>query len=249
VTNPVVLTSPVALAAAGQARLYELLYRALGVPFGLADGLWFAGAVGPVVFPVAGTLRPDVDARAVRSRLPAAAGRVTVSDAWGRLDLASLGMSSTSGDPWMMRVSRLVEVPPVRDLAVVRARTADQVSLVEATVVEAAGGLPSGYVPGSVHPAQASLRLADLHLFLGLLDGEPVGTAMAAVGERTVFVSGVSVIPVVRERGIGSALTAAALRVAPHLPATLRSTAAGRGIYRRLGFAVVGHPVDWIRVA
>jgi len=234
------------MAAAGQERLYELLYRGLGIVVDVADAVWWARVVGPAVFPAAGTLGRDAEPATLVGRLPRH-GRVVVNDAWGCLDLGPYGLRSYPGDPWMVRRPGRLEVAAVPGLTVVRAATPAQVRAVEATVVEAAGGPPEGYVPGGLHPPRTSLDLPDLHLFLGLLDGVAIGTAMAAVGPGTVFVSGIAVMPSMRGRGIGSALTAAALGVATHLPAALRTTASGHGVYRRLGFALVGRPLDWVR--
>ncbi len=239
-------TDPVTLCAAGQARFYELAYAALGVTVRTGAGLWWAPVAGPSVFPVAGTLARDVAPAEVAARLPAGA-RVEVSDAWGRLDLTAWGLRPAPADPWMVRPAGPVDVADVPGLEVLRASTPDEVLATEGTVVRAAGGLPAGFRPGTIHPGEGTLTQPDLHLLLGLLHGEPVATAMAAVGPRCVFVSGVATLPAVRGRGVAAALTAAALSAAPDRPATLCTTAQGRSVYARLGFTEVGTPTTWTR--
>jgi hypothetical protein len=236
---------PIGYCARAQARFYELAYAALGVRVRRTDGLWWVDVHGPVVFPVAGTLRPDVDDDEVLERLPEH-GRFVVTDAWDTLDLRSAGLRASAGDPWMLRPpGRVPDVAPVPGLRAGRARTASEVETVEATIVSSAGGLPGGFTPGSIHPAAGTLAQPDMHLFLGLLDSEPVATAMAGVDKGCLFISGVSTMPEVRGRGIASVLTAMAVGVRTDLPAALATTSLGRGVYERQGFTVVGRPTVW----
>lgn len=202
------------------------------------------------MFPVAGTLRAQAAADAVLRRLPPT-GRLVVSDAWACLDLAGLGLVSRPGDPWMLRSAgaALPEIGAVPDLEILRASTPDEVRSVEATIISAAGVVPPGYRPESIHAPQGSLEQTDLHLFLGLYRGVPMATAMAAVARHVVFVSGVSTMTSVRGRGIATAMTLAAMAVAPDRPAALATTSMGRPIYERLGFEIVGRPVTWHRAA
>jgi GNAT superfamily N-acetyltransferase len=55
-------------------------------------------------------------------------------------------------------------------------------------------------------------------VWLGRVDGRPVGAAMAYAGDEVVGVYGVAVAPSARRRGYGAALTWRATRVAPGLP-------------------------------
>ena len=54
---------------------------------------------------------------------------------------------------------------------------------------------------------RACLRDARHHLYLGLVDGEPAGTAAAVVFERSVYLLGGVVLPRFRRRGVHRALT------------------------------------------
>lgn len=95
-----------------------------------------------------------------------------------------------------------------------------------------------------------------LDAFVAFLRSVPGGAFLAAVGDDGVVratagsstVDGVAAVifvstdPALRGRGVATAMTAAALHAARRrgaLTACLNASAAGRGIYRRLGFAEV----------
>jgi N-acetylglutamate synthase-like GNAT family acetyltransferase len=93
---------------------------------------------------------------------------------------------------------------------------------------------------------EASLlrSLPGIQFFAGVTqDGECVATAGSRVVGGAALVASVATHPSARRRGIGTAMTAVALRAAAQIGATeayLDATAAGRAIYSRLGFAHVG---------
>lgn len=75
--------------------------------------------------------------------------------------------------------------------------------------------------------------------FIGFLDGEPAGTSSLLFAGGVAGLYSVTVPPKVRRRGIGTALSLTALAAARQQgcrAAVLAATAAGTGIYRRLGF-------------
>lgn len=75
--------------------------------------------------------------------------------------------------------------------------------------------------------------------FLARLEGLPVGTATAYLAAGVVGLYFVSTAPGARRRGVGAAVTLAALRDARELGyhvGVLQSSAAGRSMYARLGF-------------
>jgi len=104
---------------------------------------------------------------------------------------------------------------------------------------------------GFEFPDTVAALLFDLHsdnelgenlpwrLFLGLVDGEPVSTSRLFISGGVAGVYHVATMPEKRKRGIGTAMTLAALREARSLGceiAVLRAAQAGLRIYLGLGF-------------
>jgi ribosomal protein S18 acetylase RimI-like enzyme len=74
---------------------------------------------------------------------------------------------------------------------------------------------------------------------LGRVDGEPVATASVVLAGGIGGIYDVSTVPEVRQRGIGTAMTRAALdviRAAGHQMAFLQASVMGKNLYHRLGF-------------
>lgn len=96
--------------------------------------------------------------------------------------------------------------------------------------------------------AQLLRRLTGIRFFAALeADGRCVATGGSRVVDGGALVAGVATLPSHRRRGIGTAITAVALRAAAEAGAReafLDSSPEGVGIYRRLGFAEIG-PVCW----
>lgn len=75
--------------------------------------------------------------------------------------------------------------------------------------------------------------------YLARVDGEPAGTSSLYVQEEVGGVYFVSTVPPARRRGVGGAITMAAVRDARDLDcrlAVLSCSPMGYSIYRRLGF-------------
>ena len=80
-------------------------------------------------------------------------------------------------------------------------------------------------------------------LLLARLDGRPVATALAAVVGGGVAITNVTTLPDARGRGLGRAITLAAMRhgaEAGAAIAVLQSTEMGYRLYRGLGFEDFG---------
>jgi ribosomal protein S18 acetylase RimI-like enzyme len=102
-------------------------------------------------------------------------------------------------------------------------------------------GAPPGAVQ-CVFTAHAGLRrdaASPIHLYLGILGGEPVATVKLYFAAGVAYVGRVVTVPACRRQGIGTAMTVHALRIAKEAGyriAVLTASAMGISIYRRLGF-------------
>jgi GNAT superfamily N-acetyltransferase len=79
-----------------------------------------------------------------------------------------------------------------------------------------------------------------LHNYLGMLNGDMVGTCTLYLGAGVAGIYNVSTLPKARRQGVATALTLAALRVAHdrgHRIGILHSSEMGYGVYRRIGFS------------
>jgi GNAT superfamily N-acetyltransferase len=233
--------------ALADARFHELALTALGIPVTAGHGLWWAERSSAPFFMTAGTLSPSVTSSSVLARVSDAPTLWQVRDCWGRLDLAEAGFVAQLDDRWMVRAPGASPEIRVPDLVIRRARTPQEVLQFERTAVLGTGDEPpSGHRDGDLHPATTPTD-GDLHLLTGFLDGDPVATALAAVHPDVVMVGAVRTRPDVRGRGIGAALTAAAVAVVPDRAAALGARPLAEPLYRRLGFVVCGRGLVWRR--
>lgn len=221
------------LCARGDAAWHGAAYAALGAAWTLAADIAFGQHVPHRFLLGAITLCPV-------PQLPQPLTG-TVRDSWGVLapQLAPTRQAEPA-DPWMLRPPGRCPVPAVSGLTIERVRDAE---LFERTAFLAASGTAPKR-PGELHP-RGSEHTPGLHLLLARVDHQPVGTALALVHERGLFISAVAVVAAHRGQGIGTSLTATALNCAADRPATLSASEAGLGIYRQLGFEPVAVPLDW----
>lgn len=236
------MTPAVALCARVDAEFHRLAYQALGIPVRTAGGLWWAVEAASPVLARAGTLQPEVDAEvdAVRS-VP------EIRDCFGTLRLAAEWVAEPE-DPWMIRAPGPIDDPCIPGLTIHRALDAVAVLDFERAVIACVGLVPPGHVDGAIHPGATTAGIPQLHLLTGGIAGDVVGTALAAVTPCGVSIGAVATRKAFRGRGIGRVMTAAAVSVAPELPATLLASDLGYGVYRRLGFREVGRGLRWHRV-
>ncbi|HEV2356314.1 MAG TPA: GNAT family N-acetyltransferase [bacterium] len=100
-------------------------------------------------------------------------------------------------------------------------------------------------LPLSVAPADSAFRY-----YLARADGAPVATALWYPAADAAVIDEVATIPAMRRRGIGTAITSAALRDARatgYHTAVLVASEAGAGVYRRIGFASYGPRYIYLR--
>jgi GNAT superfamily N-acetyltransferase len=238
---------PVALAARGESVWHRLALGAFGIGW-LDDGTvaWRMAPSSPV-FLGAVSLRAGVPAERLAGAVERLAGELAVRDAGGTEDLGPFGFALQAREPWMLRPPGPVpEVDRPPGLVVAPCRTPAEVEVFERTSVEAFTGSLSSWVPGSVHPP-ASVAVSGLTLLLASVDGHPVGTAIAASDGTVLNLAGVAVLKSARRQGIGTAVTAACLAIAPTLPAVLSSSEEGHPVYRSLGFTDAGPSALWWR--
>jgi predicted GNAT family acetyltransferase len=90
---------------------------------------------------------------------------------------------------------------------------------------------------------RGQLGLPAVRFYAAILDGRPVAQAYTHTVNGASSVWGVATVPQLRGRGIGTAITAFAIRDAPDADiAWLMSTPEGRSMYERMGFR---HVADW----
>ena len=224
---------PVALCALGEAAWHAVAYLGLGARWDddrrLARGY---STVPHHLLLGAVTLTPDAE-------IPADVPGI-VCDSFARLRLP--GREAELSGHWMIREPGAPRSSnAVAGLTIHRATSDDDVAWFEQLAFLAAGDLPPAQ-PGELHPP-GSHRLPGASWLYAELDGVGVGTAASIVTSRVNNIGAVAVLPAFRGRGIGSALTEAAIAMAPEVPSTLSATPAGRRVYRRLGFAEVGRPL------
>jgi ribosomal protein S18 acetylase RimI-like enzyme len=159
--------------------------------------------------------------------------------------VAHRGAGGVESAPLMVLADlREVTSRSIAGLAVERVR--DDAGL-EAFLRLAEGALELTAVVAGLLRALAGVRgLGDdapIRHYLGRLDGEAVGIATLHLGGRVAGIYNVGTPEALRGRGIGTALTVAAMvdaRASGATTAALQSSELGLGVYRRLGFVEVG---------
>jgi ribosomal protein S18 acetylase RimI-like enzyme len=97
--------------------------------------------------------------------------------------------------------------------------------------------------------ADAVWRDPAARVYVARLDGTAVATAETSLRDGVIGVFGVATVPSARRRGIGSAVTAYAVRDRAQEAdlAFLQSSDMGRGVYERLGFREISTWEVWSR--
>jgi ribosomal protein S18 acetylase RimI-like enzyme len=234
------MRNPVALCADAVAGWHAAWLTALGLRSETDVEAWRALDTPPQMYFGAITLRRDTSAVSV-VRAPG-----SICDSWHTLDLTEFGLRIWRQDPWFHRSASELRTPIPPELELVRVTTAEEVEELEAVSVRGFGSEDATIEPGTVHPPSI-LAEPRMVLWLGRVDGKPVGASMGYRTDNAVGVFGVTTIASARCRGYGSALTAAAMLSEAGLPAVLASSKDGERLYERLGFQRVGELSIWIK--
>lgn len=235
------MKDPVALCADAVAGWHAAWLTALGLRSAADADAWRALDRAPHIYFSAITLRPDTPAEAVADTAGA------VCDSWLTIDLEPFGFRDWRHEPWFLCALSEPsnhETPP--ELEIVRVATGEEVEELEAVSVRGFGNEDDTIEPGTVHPP-AILDDPRMALWLGRVEGKPVGAAMSYCTDEAVGIFGVTTIASMRRRGYGTALTRAAMLVDTGLPSILAPSPEGEGVYRRLGFEHVGELRIWSR--
>ena len=163
----------------------------------------------------------------------------TPADLAARLEQRGL----IADDAWpgmALRVAELVEPPAVPDLDIRRVTTDDDLSVYIGIVAPLLSPSPS-FTDLLLRAARTIGFAADVpeEHFVGYRDGLPVATVSLVTAGGAAGIYNVATIEAARGRGIGAAVTAAAVRhgaARGFTIATLQASSMGRRVYERLGF-------------
>ncbi len=151
--------------------------------------------------------------------------------------LLEAGFTSDGSEPGMaVRLSELRTPPIVSGLEITRVQTDDDLAIWAATLGRGFGeGEKEAQWVASVY---RRLGYGDpWRHYLGFLDGEPVATTTVYLAAGVAGIYFVMTVPEARRRGIGAAITYAALHRARDVEyGVLGSSPAGRSVYAGLGF-------------
>jgi len=153
-------------------------------------------------------------------------------------ELSAVGFIPGGGEPGMaVRISELIAPRAVPGFELARVGGDEPLAMWERT-------LGRGFGEGEKEARWVASVFRKLGYgdpwrhYLGLLDGAPVATTTIFLGAGVAGVYFVMTVPEARRRGIGAAITYAALREAREVAkyGVLGSSPAGRSMYARLGF-------------
>ena len=159
--------------------------------------------------------------------------------------LEHLGLAPIGHPPFMIRSVGAPRREAPSDLEVVEVRDEAGLLRIE-TALRDFYPMPElvGQSPGSVL-VPGLLSNPDYRWLLGLVDGEPVGTAMTHRKAHSAHVEWITSDPARRGKGYGEAMTWEATLAWPDLPATLIASDAGRPTYERMGYLSVLRLTLW----
>jgi ribosomal protein S18 acetylase RimI-like enzyme len=161
-------------------------------------------------------------------------------------DLRPMGMDPVGHPPCMVRMPQPSALTPPDGLTIARVTNPQQLADFERVLVEA---YPvSDLIPWRGGCFMNKLLLAHnrWHLFVGYVDSLPVATAASFVSDQVVDVTLVTCRPEFRGRGIGRAVTQAAVDADTTKPALLIASDDGQPVYRSMGFRSLTRFTLWV---
>jgi hypothetical protein len=236
------MTDPVALCADAVAGWHASWLSAFGQRSVRDGDVWRAVDAPYFIYFAAITLQPHTPAEAVLD----APG--SICDSWQSLDLARHGYRVFRQEPWFYRPPGLLPDSRPPELELVRVRTAQEVEELELVSVRGFGNEDATIEPGAMHPA-AVLDDPAMALFIGRVDGKPIGASMGYRTDAAVGVFGVTTVASARHHGYGTGLTRAAMQTETGLPSVLAPSKQGESVYRGMGFESVGALTIWSKGA
>ena len=167
--------------------------------------------------------------------------------AWPLRDLSGAGLELVGHPPLLLRAAAPFTRPDPIGSRIVEVHTAAELADFERVLVE---GYP---MPEGGAIIDHRLLGGAIRLWVGYaaVDGDEDDRAVAVSGAHVahglIEVDWVAVLPEVRGRGYGAALTGRAVACQPDLPAVLVASDDGRPVYERLGFLPISRGTVWMR--
>ena len=178
---------------------------------------------------------------------PSRSGEVLLASAWPTGDLRPYGWSLMGHPPVHLLPQGVPPRATPSGLRIARVSSPDLLHVWEQTVSR-------GYPLEGLEDAPAGAlappsMLADPHYgaWVGFVEDQPAAAAAAWAAHGVVNVMMVATLPEARRKGYGEALTWAASRLDPALPAMLLSSDDGRPVYERMGYLPLQRITLWYR--
>jgi hypothetical protein len=222
------------------------------------DTMRLADAGLPVAFSNCATLIQPLTAESAADTLaqiaafyafddPRRSGEVLLVSAWPTGDLRPFGWSLMGHPPVHLLPQGVPERHAPSELRIERVASPALLHVWEQTVSR---GYPlEGLEDAPAGTLAAPSLLSDPHYgaWVGFVDDQPVAAASAWAAHGVVNVTLVATLPEERRKGYGEALTWAASRLVPALPAMLLSSDDGRPVYERMGYLPLQRMTLWFR--
>lgn len=205
-----------------------------------------AGAPNPIPNRIL-VMSPRFDAAALIDRANAFYGVRDlpwgIMDPWDSADLGPLGFEERVRLPCMVR-DPAPPGPTTGTVRIERVETAAGLRLFKQVLFE---GFHFSTWPDD-HDSimdERFLSEPDSHMFIAFTDDGPAGCSAGFLRDGIVGVYMVGVVPEMRGRGIGEAVSWAATLAAPSLPAVLQASDMGRPVYEKMGYRTIATIPFW----